>query len=65
MYGKLSIPFDPEDPPDISKQPEKYNGVYMNRLLSSTYTPRFGIQTAYSRGSARKGAGNRRPDISL
>lgn len=31
--------FDPQNPPDIAKNPEKYEGVYINRLLSATYTP--------------------------
>ncbi|MDL2287861.1 penicillin-binding protein [Oscillospiraceae bacterium OttesenSCG-928-F05] len=31
--------FDPADPPDIAKAPEKYDGVYLNRFLSATYTP--------------------------
>lgn len=31
--------FDPASPPDISKNLEKYEGVYLNRLLSVTYTP--------------------------
>lgn len=36
----VSFPsFDPENPPDIKSDPTKYTGVYMNRLLSSTYTP--------------------------
>ncbi len=31
--------FDPSDPPDISANPGKYDGVYINRFLSSTYVP--------------------------
>lgn len=31
--------FDPENPPDVSKDSEKYSGVYLNRLLSAVYTP--------------------------
>lgn len=31
--------FDPENPPDLEKYPEKYEGVYLNRLLSAAYTP--------------------------
>lgn len=31
--------FDPVNPPDVSKDPEKYSGVYLNRLLSGEYTP--------------------------
>lgn len=31
--------FDPENPPDVKSDPQKYNGIYMNKLLSSTYTP--------------------------
>lgn len=31
--------FDPENPPDIKSDPQKYNGIYLNRLISSTYTP--------------------------
>lgn len=31
--------FDPENPPDVAADPEKYDGVYLNRLLSSTFTP--------------------------
>ena len=31
--------FDPETPPDIEAEPEKYQGVYINRFLSATYTP--------------------------
>ena len=31
--------FDPEARPDIEKQAEKYEGVFMNRFLSATYTP--------------------------
>lgn len=30
---------DPVNPPDIEANPEKYDGVYINRLLSATYTP--------------------------
>jgi penicillin-binding protein A len=36
----VSFPsFDPENPPDIKTNAEAYNGVYLNRLFSSTYTP--------------------------
>lgn len=36
----VSIPtFDPENRPDIKGNPEKYEGVYINRLLSAAYTP--------------------------
>jgi len=31
--------FDPENPPDVQGNPEKYEGVYINRLLSATYPP--------------------------
>jgi len=31
--------FDPENPPDVEANPEKYQGVYINRLLSAVYTP--------------------------
>jgi len=31
--------FDPENPPDVEARPEKYEGVYINRLLSASYTP--------------------------
>jgi len=31
--------FDPQNPPDVEENPEKYEGVYMNRFLSSAYTP--------------------------
>ena len=31
--------FDPSNPPDIASNPGKYEGVYINRLLSATYTP--------------------------
>lgn len=31
--------FDPQSPPDVKADPEKYNGVFVNRLLSSTFTP--------------------------
>lgn len=31
--------FDPENPPDVSADPDKYEGVYVNRVLSGTYTP--------------------------
>lgn len=31
--------FDPEQPPNISHYPEKYEGVYINRLLSAVYPP--------------------------
>ncbi len=31
--------FDPEYPPDLNNNPERYEGVYVNRLLSATYTP--------------------------
>ncbi|HHX74932.1 MAG TPA: penicillin-binding protein [Firmicutes bacterium] len=31
--------FDPQNPPDIQADPERYEGVYLNRLLSAVYTP--------------------------
>lgn len=31
--------FDPENPPDIDGNTGKYEGVYVNRLFSSVYTP--------------------------
>ncbi|MFA6309404.1 MAG: penicillin-binding transpeptidase domain-containing protein [Clostridia bacterium] len=31
--------FDPENPPDIMANQEKYSGVYINRLLSAAYPP--------------------------
>lgn len=31
--------FDPADPPDIQEGDERYEGVYVNRFLSSTFTP--------------------------
>ncbi|MGE5614679.1 MAG: penicillin-binding transpeptidase domain-containing protein [Bacillota bacterium] len=31
--------FDPENPPDVDGNSGKYEGVYINRLLSSAYTP--------------------------
>jgi peptidoglycan glycosyltransferase len=31
--------FDPQNPPDVKGNPEKYKGVYINRLLSAVYTP--------------------------
>ena len=31
--------FDPQYPPDINKDPERYEGVYINRFLSAAYTP--------------------------
>lgn len=31
--------FDPSDPPDIDENPEEYEGIYLNRLLSASYTP--------------------------
>ena len=31
--------FDPDDVPDVEGNPEKYDGVYVNRFLHSTYTP--------------------------
>lgn len=31
--------FDPENPPDITADTAKYEGVYRNRFLSGTYTP--------------------------
>ncbi len=36
----VSLPtFDPENRPDVDASPEKYEGVYINRLLSGIYTP--------------------------
>ena len=31
--------FDPANPPDIQEGDERYEGVYVNRFLSSTFTP--------------------------
>ncbi|HML38948.1 MAG TPA: penicillin-binding transpeptidase domain-containing protein [Bacillota bacterium] len=31
--------FDPANPPDVAANPNKYEGVYINRLLSTAYTP--------------------------
>ena len=31
--------FDPSDPPDVSANPQKYEGVYLNRLLSASFVP--------------------------
>lgn len=31
--------FDPDNVPDVVGNPEKYDGVYVNRFLHSTYTP--------------------------
>lgn len=31
--------FDPQYPPDINKDPERYEGVYINRFFSAAYTP--------------------------
>ena len=31
--------FDPENRPDVEANPEKYDGVYLNRLISAAYTP--------------------------
>lgn len=31
--------YDPTDPPDISEDDERYDGVYLNRFLSGLYTP--------------------------
>ncbi len=36
----LSNPsFDPQYPPDVESDTEKYKGVFLNRLLSAAYTP--------------------------
>lgn len=36
----VSLPsYDPENPPDVSKELEQYEGVYINRLISASYTP--------------------------
>lgn len=36
----ISLPtFDPENRPDVEADPERYEGVYINRLLSGVYTP--------------------------
>ncbi len=36
----VSLPsFDPENRPDVEASPDKYEGVYINRLLSAAYTP--------------------------
>ena len=34
-----STSFDPSNPPDVSQDPERYDGVYINRLLSAKYAP--------------------------
>ena len=34
-----STSFDPSNPPDVAADPAKYDGVYINRLMSATYTP--------------------------
>jgi len=31
--------YDPDNKPDFDKNPDKYEGVYINRFLSSVYTP--------------------------
>lgn len=31
--------FDPQHHPDVAANPEKYEGVYLNRLISAAYTP--------------------------
>jgi peptidoglycan glycosyltransferase len=31
--------YDPSNPPDVSSDPETYEGVYLNRFLSAAYTP--------------------------
>ncbi|MCR3923306.1 MAG: penicillin-binding transpeptidase domain-containing protein, partial [Firmicutes bacterium] len=31
--------FDPQHPPDVKANPTQYEGVYINRFLSSAYTP--------------------------
>lgn len=31
--------FDPKSPPNIEKSPDRYEGVYLNRLFSASYTP--------------------------
>lgn len=31
--------FDPKSPPNIEKYPDRYEGVYLNRLFSAAYTP--------------------------
>lgn len=31
--------FDPQNPPNVEENPDRYEGVYMNRFLSSAYTP--------------------------
>ncbi|MDD3169993.1 MAG: penicillin-binding transpeptidase domain-containing protein, partial [Eubacteriales bacterium] len=36
----VSLPtFDPENRPDVEGNPDQYEGVYINRLLSAAYTP--------------------------
>lgn len=36
----VSLPsFDPEKRPDVEANPDKYEGVYINRLFSAAYTP--------------------------
>lgn len=40
MLCMVSTPtYDINDPPEISEEDEKYTGVYLNRFLSSSYTP--------------------------
>lgn len=36
----ISTPtFDPNSPPDVQSDPERYEGVYVNRFLHAAYTP--------------------------
>lgn len=37
--------FDPANPPDIQEGDEQYEGVYVNRFLSSTFTPGSSFKT--------------------
>ena len=37
--------FDPLDPPDVSSDSERWEGVYLNRFLSSTFTPGSVVKT--------------------
>lgn len=40
MLCMVSLPtFDPKNPPEIVEGDQRYEGVYLNRLLSATYTP--------------------------
>ena len=40
MLCSVSTPtYDPENPPEITSDSTEYEGVYLNRTISSTYTP--------------------------